>query len=104
MTTAHPDEARGQDAGNSPSTSGGGTPVGGPALLGRPGGQPGHRHGTRRSGPDHRVPVSRAQDGPDPPDPRTSDGRADTIRTDGTSVAAMLLLDAISREKPPVPA
>ncbi len=29
---------------------------------------------------------------------------ADTIRTDGTTVAATLLLDAISREKPPVPA
>ena len=29
---------------------------------------------------------------------------ADTIRTDETTVAAMLLLDAISREKPPVPA
>ncbi len=28
---------------------------------------------------------------------------ADTIRIDGTTVAAMLLLDAISREKPPVP-
>ncbi len=29
---------------------------------------------------------------------------AGTIRTDGTTVAATLLLDAISREKPPVPA
>ena len=29
---------------------------------------------------------------------------AGAIRTDGTTVAAMLLLDAISREKPPVPA
>jgi vancomycin aglycone glucosyltransferase len=29
---------------------------------------------------------------------------ADTIRADGTTVAATLLLDAISREKPPVPA
>jgi vancomycin aglycone glucosyltransferase len=29
---------------------------------------------------------------------------AGTIRTDGATVAATLLLDAISREKPPVPA
>jgi vancomycin aglycone glucosyltransferase len=29
---------------------------------------------------------------------------AGTIRTDGTTVAAKLLLDAVSREKPPVPA
>jgi hypothetical protein len=29
---------------------------------------------------------------------------AATIRTDGATVAATLLLDAISREKPPVPA
>jgi vancomycin aglycone glucosyltransferase len=29
---------------------------------------------------------------------------AGTIRTDGTTVAATLLLDAISRERPPVPA
>ena len=38
----------------------------GPALLGRPGGRAGHRRGARRSGSDHRVPVSRAQDGADP--------------------------------------
>jgi vancomycin aglycone glucosyltransferase len=48
------------------SASGGGTPGGGPAILGRPGGRPGHRRGTRRSDSDHRVPVRRAQDGPDP--------------------------------------
>jgi hypothetical protein len=29
---------------------------------------------------------------------------AGTIRTDGATVAATLLLDAVSREKPPVPA
>jgi hypothetical protein len=29
---------------------------------------------------------------------------ADTIRADGATVAATLLLDAVSREKPPVPA
>jgi vancomycin aglycone glucosyltransferase len=29
---------------------------------------------------------------------------AGTIRTDGTTAAATVLLDAISREKPPVPA
>jgi vancomycin aglycone glucosyltransferase len=56
-------------------SSGGGTPGGGPAVLGRPGGRPGHRRGTRRSDSDHRVLVSRAQDGPDPRDPRTSDRR-----------------------------
>ena len=51
-------------------------------VLGRPRGQPAHRHGTRRSGSDHGVPVSRAQDGPDPRDPRTSDrrGRRDPHR------------------------
>jgi vancomycin aglycone glucosyltransferase len=32
----------------------------------QPGGRPGHRRGTRRSDSDHRVPVRRAQDGPDP--------------------------------------
>src|SRR5450755_883524 len=55
--------------------AGGGSPVGGPAILGRPGGRPGHRRGTRRPGSDHRVPVSRAQQGPDPRDPRTSGRR-----------------------------
>jgi len=29
---------------------------------------------------------------------------AGTIRTDGAAVAATLLLDAVSRERPPVPA
>jgi hypothetical protein len=41
MTATDPDEARGQDAGNRRRTSGGGTPVGGPAPLGRPGGRGG---------------------------------------------------------------
>jgi hypothetical protein len=61
---------------------GGSAPVGGPAVLGQPGGRPGHRHGLRRSGSDYRVPVSRAQDGPDPRDPRTSGrrGRRDPHR------------------------
>ena len=53
-----------------------------PGLLGLPAGRPGHRRGTPRSGSDHRVPVSRAQDGPDPPDPRTGGrrGRRDPHR------------------------
>ncbi len=38
------------------------TPAGGPTILGRPGGRPGHRHSTRRSDSDHRAPVGRAQD------------------------------------------
>jgi hypothetical protein len=61
---------------------GGSAPVGGPAILGQPGGRPGHRRGLRRSGSDYRVPVSRAQDGPDPRDPRTSGrrGRRDPHR------------------------
>jgi len=63
-------------------------------VLRRPGGRPGHRHGTRRSGSDHRVPVSRAQDDPNPRDPRTSDrrGRRDPHRW--ATVAATL-------ERPP---
>ncbi len=52
--------------------SGGGTPGGGPAVLGRPGGRAGHRRGARGSDSDLRVPVRRAQGGPDPRDPRTS--------------------------------
>jgi hypothetical protein len=62
----------GCSGGHSP---GGGAPGGGPVVLGRPGGRPGHRRDTRRSDSDHRVPVSSAQDGPDPRDPRTSDRR-----------------------------
>ena len=65
--------------------------IGGPAVLGRPGGRPGHRRGTRRSDADLRVPVGRAQDGPDPRDPRTSDrrGRHDPHRRgDGGREAA----------------
>ncbi len=71
--------------------SGGDTPVGGPAILGRPGGRPGHRYGPRRPGSDHRVPVGRAQDGPGPRDPRTGDrgGRDDPRRRgDGARDAA----------------
>ena len=45
---------------------GGGPPDRGPAALGRPGGRTGHRRGPRRPGPDRRLPVRRAQDGPDP--------------------------------------
>lgn len=75
-----------------------GAPGGGPALLGRPGGRPGHRRSTRRSDSHHRVPVSRAQDDPDPRDPRTSDPAvAGTIRTDGATVAATLLVNDLSR-------
>jgi len=68
------------------------------------GGRPGHRRGTRRSDSDHRVPVSRAQDDPDPRDPRTSDrrGRHDPHRR--ATVAATLLLDAVSRGRPPASA
>ena len=65
--------------------------IGGPAVLGRPGGRPGHRRGARRSDSDLRVPVGRAQDGPDPRDPRTSDrrGRHDPHRRgDGGREAA----------------
>jgi vancomycin aglycone glucosyltransferase len=53
----------------------GGAPDGGPAILCWPGGRVGHRRRTRRSDSDHRVPVSRAQNGPDPRDPSTSEGR-----------------------------
>jgi len=84
--------------------SGGGTPGSGPAILGRPGGRSGHRRGSRRSDSDLRVPVSRAQDGPDPQTRARATAVAGTIRTDGATVAATLLLDAISREKPPMPA
>ena len=65
--------------------------VDGPAVLGRPGGRAGHRRGARRPDSDHRVPVGRAQDGPDPRDPRTSDrrGRHDPHRrSDGGREAA----------------
>ncbi len=49
--------------------SGGRTPDSGPAVLGRPGGRPGHRHRTRRSDSDHRVPIGRARGRPWPPRP-----------------------------------
>jgi vancomycin aglycone glucosyltransferase len=54
-------------------------------YWGQPGGRPGHRYGTRRPGSDHRVPVSRAQDGPDPRDAHTSGrrGRHDPHRRGG---------------------
>ncbi len=84
--------------------SGSGTPGGGPAVLGRPGGRPGHRHGTRRSDSDHRVPVRRTQDGPDRRDPRTSNcrGRHDPHRRSngGRDAAAR----RGRRERPPVSA
>ena len=71
--------------------------IGGPAVLGRPGGRPGHRRGTRRSDSDHRVPVSRARHGPDPRDPRTSDrrGRHDPHRRGdgGRETAARVRVD-----------
>ena len=84
---------RGHDDDGRPSrrAAGGGTPDGGPAVLGGPGGRPGHRRGARRPGSDHRVPVSRAQHGPGPRDPRTSDrrGRHDPHRRgDGGREAA----------------
>ena len=58
---------RGHDDDGCPGrrAAGRGTPDRGPAALGRPGGRAGHRHGARRSEPDLRLPVRRAQDGPD---------------------------------------
>ena len=47
--------------------------IGGPAVLGRPGGRAGHRRGARRPDADLRVPVGRARDGAGPRDPRTSE-------------------------------
>jgi hypothetical protein len=62
----------------------------------------GARHGARRSDPDNRVPVCRAQDHPDLRTRVRATAMAGTIRTDGATVAAKLLLDAVSRDRPPV--
>ena len=65
--------------------------IAGSAVLGRPGGRPGYRCGTRRPESDHRVPVGRAHDGTGPRDPRTCDrrGRHDPHRRrDGGREAA----------------
>lgn len=48
--------------------------------------------------------ISRAQDGPAPQTRARATAVAGTIRTDGAAVAATLLVDAGSREEPPVPA
>jgi vancomycin aglycone glucosyltransferase len=74
------------------------------SRTGRPGGRPGHRHGPRRSDSDHRVPVSRAQEGLTPETDERATAVAGPIRTDGATVAATLLLDAVGRERPPVSA
>ena len=71
------------------------------SVLGRPGGRPGHRHGTRRSRFDHRVPLNRAQDDLTPETRARATAVAGAIRADGATVAATLLLDAVSRERPP---
>jgi hypothetical protein len=55
-----------------------------------------------RPEPDLRVPVRRAQNGPDTR--ARASAVAGTIRTDGATVAAKLLLDAVSQERPPVSA
>ena len=68
---------RGHDDDGRPGrrTPGPDTPDGGPALLGRPGGRAGHRHGARRPRSDHRVARGRAPDRPFPRDPRPSGRR-----------------------------
>lgn len=52
------------------------SPIGRSAVLGRPYDRVGHRRGTRRSNSDLRIPVGRAENGPDTRDPSTS-GRHD---------------------------
>jgi vancomycin aglycone glucosyltransferase len=81
-----------------------GTPGGGPAVLGRPGGRPGHRHGTRRSGSDHESLSAPLRTAPAPETRTRATAVAGTIRSDGPTVAATLLADAVSRERPPVSA
>ena len=71
---------------------GGGPPDRGPAALGRPDRRTGHRRGARRPGPDRRLPVRRAHDGADPRVRARAADVAGTIRTDGATVAARLLL------------
>jgi vancomycin aglycone glucosyltransferase len=79
--------------------SGGGAPDGGPAILGRPGGRPGHRHGIRRSYPDHRILSAALRTALAPQTRARATAVTGTIRTDGTMVAATLLLEAVSRER-----
>ncbi len=99
---------RGHDDVGSPGrrASGGDTPGGGPAILGRPGGRPGHRHGTAHDGPAPTTEsLSAALRTTLTPETRARAAAvASTIRTDGAAVAATLLVDAVSRERPPVPA
>ena len=71
--------------------TGGGAADRGPAVLGGTGGRAGHRRGARWPDPDLRVPVSRAQDGSDPRDRRTSGrrGRHDPRRWGGSGREAV---------------
>jgi vancomycin aglycone glucosyltransferase len=76
--------------------SGSGAPGGGPALLGRPGGRPGHRRG-----PDGPTPTTESLSAAvrmtlTPKIRARATAVAGTIRTDGATVAARLLLDALA--------
>ncbi|HBW21486.1 MAG TPA: hypothetical protein DEH11_21980 [Actinobacteria bacterium] len=67
---------------------------------------PGHRHGTAHDGPAPTTEsLSAALRTALTPETRArATTVAGTIRTDGAAVAATLLVDAVSRERPPVPA
>jgi len=80
---------------------GGGTPDRGPAVLGRPRGRIGHRCGTWGPDADRRFPVRRPHHRSGLPHTNTSQGRGRHygIRTNGASVAARLLLDAVAAEE-----
>ncbi len=67
---------------------------------------PGHRHGTAHDGPAPTTEsLSAALRTTLTPETRARAAAvASTIRTDGAAVAATLLVDAVSRERPPVPA
>ena len=67
---------------------------------------PGHRHGTAHDGPAPTTEsLSAALRTALTPETRArATAVAGTIRTDGAAVAATLLVDAVSRERPPVPA
>ena len=84
--------------------SGGGTPDSGSALLGRPGGRPGHRRGTRWSGADVESLSAALATALAPETRARATAVAGMVRTDGATVAAKLLLDEIKRRQPPVPA
>src|SRR6266508_5421693 len=75
--------------------SGGGSPMGGPAILSRPRGR--HRHGTRRYDSDHRVPAA-LRTVLTPETRARATAVAGTIRTNGTTVVAKLLLDMVSQQ------